>query len=149
MNRRIGVSAMGVRALGLLFAALPGTAMGADLVIDITNVRSSQGHIAAAVCDPESFGGANCQFTGAAEAREGTTRVIIRNVTPGLWAVAAFHDENDNMDFDRNFLGLPTEPFGFSNDPRLRGKPRFDESAIEVREPRTEITFRLKNSLFD
>ncbi|GIL39854.1 DUF2141 domain-containing protein [Roseiterribacter gracilis] len=140
---------------GLLLAAflwaLPPTpfASAADLIIDVTNVRSSRGHVALAVCDPERFGGPDCTLVGASEAREGTTRVIVRNVPPGRWAVEAFHDENDNQQFDTNFLGLPTEGFGFSNDPRLRGKPLFEESAIDVREPRTEITLRLRNSLFE
>jgi hypothetical protein len=28
----------------------------------------------------------------------------------------AFHDENGNGRLDKNFLGVPTEPYGFSND---------------------------------
>lgn len=38
---------------------------------------------------------------------------------PGYYAVALFHDENENRHFDTNFLGIPVEGYGFSNNPRL------------------------------
>ncbi len=37
---------------------------------------------------------------------------------PGSYALAVFHDENDNGRLDTNFLGIPTERLGFSNDAR-------------------------------
>jgi uncharacterized protein (DUF2141 family) len=124
-------------------------ASAADLVVDVTNVRSSQGHVRLSVCDEAHFGGEGCAYDGVAEARQGFTRVIVRGVPAGRWAVQAFHDENDNEEFDTNIFGLPQEGFGFSNNPPLRGKPHYADSAIEVREPRTEITLRLRNSIFE
>jgi uncharacterized protein (DUF2141 family) len=136
-------------ALALLALLAPLAAAAADLIVDVTNVRSSRGHVRLSVCDEAHFGGEGCKFDGVAEAREGFTRVIVHDVPAGRWAVQAFHDENDNGEFDQNFIGLPQEGFGFSNDPPLRGKPRFADSAIEVREPKTEISLRLRNSIFD
>ena len=52
---------------------------------------------------------------------------------PGTYAVAIYHDENGNKKFDKNFFGLPTEGFGFSNNPGiLFGPPDHDEAAFEV-----------------
>lgn len=133
-------------ALVLLLAADAGAA---DLVVDVTNVRSSRGHVRLSVCDEAHFGGEGCKYDGVAEAREGFTRVIVHDVPAGRWAVQAFHDENDNEEFDQNFLGLPQEGFGFSKDPPLRGHPRFADSVFELREPKTEITLRLRNSILD
>src|SRR3954470_16244540 len=31
---------------------------------------------------------------------------------PGVYAVAVYHDQNDNHDFDRSAIGLPVEGFG-------------------------------------
>jgi uncharacterized protein (DUF2141 family) len=36
------------------------------------------------------------------------------------------HDQNNNLKLDTNFLGLPKEPYGFSNNPKVVGKPSFD-----------------------
>jgi uncharacterized protein (DUF2141 family) len=38
---------------------------------------------------------------------------------PGAYAVALFHDENDDGQLNTNALGIPTEGYGFSNNPTL------------------------------
>ena len=38
----------------------------------------------------------------------------------GDYAIAVYHDENANMSFDKKAFGLPAEPFGISNNPKLR-----------------------------
>lgn len=44
------------------------------------------------------------------------------------YAFAIFHDENDNGEMDYNWLGLPTEPWAFSGEPKTRLRlPVFDE----------------------
>lgn len=36
-------------------------------------------------------------------------------VSPGIYAIAVFFDENGNGELDKNFLGIPKEVYGFSN----------------------------------
>jgi len=43
------------------------------------------------------------------------TVTCIFKVPEGTYAIALYHDENDNNRCDRNFLGIPREGFGFSN----------------------------------
>jgi len=114
-------------------AARPGTA-GA-LVIEIEGVRSGEGQLRVAVYDrPERFG----KDDGARTAREvpavvGLNRLVITGLPPGRYAVAAYHDENGNDTFDRSWLGIPEEGYGFSRDakPGL-GPPQFVEAAFEL-----------------
>lgn len=44
-----------------------------------------------------------------------TTRCVFPNVSAGIYAIAVMHDENDNRRLDKNFLGVPTEGYGVSN----------------------------------
>jgi uncharacterized protein (DUF2141 family) len=54
-------------------------------------------------------------------------------VVPGTFAVSISHDENENGRVDKNFLGIPTERYGFSNNPSpFMRAPRFDEAAFTV-----------------
>jgi uncharacterized protein (DUF2141 family) len=69
-----------------------------------------------AVCTPETFLGRSCPYAGRAPAASGQAQVVVRGIDPGVYGVQAFHDQNDNFDLDRNFLGLPKEGMGFSND---------------------------------
>jgi len=51
------------------------------------------------------------------------------DVKPGTYAVAAFHDENDDGKLDTGFLGIPSEPTGASNDARgSMGPPKFKDA---------------------
>lgn len=62
---------------------------------------------------------------------QGTFDLPARAVTD-RFAIAAYHDKNDNEELDRNALGIPTERYGFSNSARGRlGPPGFDEAAID------------------
>jgi len=41
--------------------------------------------------------------------------IVIENLKPGKYAFKYFHDENKNQKLDINWLGIPEEGFGFSN----------------------------------
>ena len=44
--------------------------------------------------------------------------VLELNLPPAKYAIAVFHDENDNDELDRQFTGFPAEAYGFSNNVR-------------------------------
>lgn len=50
---------------------------------------------------------------------------------PPQFAVAAYHDENDDQELTLNRFGIPTERYGFSREARgLAGPPKFEEAVI-------------------
>jgi uncharacterized protein (DUF2141 family) len=50
---------------------------------------------------------------------------------PGRYAVSVYLDENGNRKLDTNWLGMPKEAVGVSNNPRGRmGPPRFEDSVF-------------------
>ncbi len=58
---------------------------------------------------------------------------VFENVAPGTYAIAIMHDENDNKKLDKNFLGVPTEGYGVSNDhTHAMSAPTWDESKFVV-----------------
>ena len=45
----------------------------------------------------------------------------------------AFHDENGNGELDTNLFGIPSEGYGFANDPDSTfGPPKFEAAAVNV-----------------
>ena len=59
--------------------------------------------------------------------------VVLTNLDPGQYTIILFHDENGNGKLDKNALGVPTEPYGFSNNVRgFLGPPDFEEAIMEV-----------------
>lgn len=62
----------------------------------------------------------------------------------GKYAIAVFHDVNNNKDLDTNAMGLPQEKYGFSNDARgLFGPPDLKDQLFSLSED-LEITINLK-----
>jgi uncharacterized protein (DUF2141 family) len=46
----------------------------------------------------------------------------------GTYVLAAFHDVNGNGKLDKNFFGIPTEPYGFSRPPASKWEaPKFTD----------------------
>ncbi|WP_200836810.1 DUF2141 domain-containing protein [Rubripirellula obstinata] len=61
------------------------------------------------------------------------------------FAIAVFHDENENGSLDRNAFGIPTECYGFSNNARgLTGPPSFTDAKIDRPEPGQSIKISIR-----
>ena len=54
------------------------------------------------------------------------------NVPDGTIAVLAFVDENDNGFLDKNFIGIPRETLGISNNYRPKGPPVFQRASFDM-----------------
>ncbi len=64
---------------------------------------------------------------------KGSVEYTFRELNPGTFAIKLFHDVNANGKLDTNWVGIPREPYGFSNNPRIRfGPPSFDATSFEV-----------------
>ena len=67
-------------------------------------------------------------------------KVVFENLQPGTYAISAFHDENDNEKLDSGFMGIPTEPYGFSNDAKgTFGPPSFDKAMVRVDQDKVSV----------
>ena len=114
----------------LLFIA---TGYAAELSVSVSGVSNDRGHVVIDVGTRAEFLGPRCAYHGSTPAKPGTVTVNVASVSPGSYAIQAYHDENDNLTVDRNFLGIPNEAIGFSNNAPVRfGPPRFDDAEVIV-----------------
>ncbi|MHB8527986.1 MAG: DUF2141 domain-containing protein [Caulobacteraceae bacterium] len=125
-----------------------GTPGPARLIIHVDAVQSDRGLMTASL-----YPGDRSQFlirNGALKvwsvpARAPSTRMCIWLTAPGTYAVAIYHDANSNHRLDRNALGMPSEAFGFSNNPRiLFSPPSFQAVAFQAAAGDTELHIRLR-----
>ncbi len=71
--------------------------------------------------------------------------VTFANLTAGSYAAAVIHDSNGDGTLNRNDLGMPIEGYGFSKNPAIRtGPPKFNESAVLVAGPNTNVQVQLQ-----
>ena len=63
---------------------------------------------------------------------------------PGSYAIAAYHDANDNKKLDKSFTGIPSENYGFSNNARgTFGPPSLSDQLFDLKSE-TSISIELK-----
>jgi uncharacterized protein (DUF2141 family) len=62
--------------------------------------------------------------------QQGSQQVSLCDVKEGQYAVSIFQDENGNGKLDSNFIGIPKEPYGFSNNLRKMLPPSFEEASF-------------------
>jgi len=120
------------------------SAEGSALIeVKVENVRSSNGLITAVLYadNPEAFLKKGRRLDRIrVEAKQGETLLCLTAPTAGRYTVAIYHDENGNKKFDRNFLGIPSEGYGFSNNPGFRfGKPEQEETLFAAEEGMTAV----------
>lgn len=68
----------------------------------------------------------------ASTARDGMVVCRFEGIAAGRIAVTVMHDRDSNGKLNTNWLGLPREPYGFTNDADLRtfGPPRFEDAVV-------------------
>lgn len=63
-----------------------------------------------------------------------TLNYTFKDLPHNDYAVAIFHDINNNGLLDKNALGIPVEPYGFSRNARARfSAPPFNDAKIELK----------------
>jgi outer membrane protein len=63
---------------------------------------------------------------------DGRASYALTGVPAGTYALVVHHDENDNGQFDKNFIGIPIEPIAISRGYRPKGPPIFAPAAFTL-----------------
>jgi uncharacterized protein (DUF2141 family) len=59
--------------------------------------------------------------------------VLFDGIPKGVYAIACYHDENNNGKLDLNFIGIPKEGTGASNNAKgFMGPPSFNDARFTV-----------------
>ena len=99
-----------------LFSSAPDFPKNGDKAVAHAKALISQGHSA-------------CEFPG---------------VPSGRYAVSVFHDENSNGKMDTNFMGIPREGVGASNNARGHfGPPKFDDAVFQYSGGKLDLTITI------
>ncbi len=140
-------------ALLAALAVYSGPAFAAELNVTVSGLRSGLGEVHVAVYDAagrfpkdgEDFTATVVAASGASGAAAGEVTVVFKGLAAGKYALAVYHDENGNNEFDQGILGIPQEGYGFSNDAAVFfGPPDFAAAAIVLAEPASNITIRMR-----
>lgn len=114
--------------------------------VDILGLRNDKGQVLCALYSsadgfPTKSDKAQAHAKSAISAGRGACD--FPGIAPGTYALSVFHDENANGKMDTNFIGIPREGVGASNNAKGHlGPPKFNAAAFQyIRGPqKVQIT---------
>ncbi len=103
-----------------------------ELTLIIENIKTVEGKIFIAIFDnDEDFMRRAINSKIVKPKQKGQMKVIFELAEPTEAAISIYHDADNNEKLNRNFIGLPSEPYGFTNNPRLTfGPPSFKGAKV-------------------
>lgn len=118
------------------------------LFIKVNNIKEQGGSVRLVIYDsPESFLVKKkiYKYTQAIGASNSSEVNFEFDLPLGVYAAGCYHDVNDDHHMDVNYLGIPTEAYGVSNNPKVKWrKPTFQEAMIDLKKSDARITIVLK-----
>jgi uncharacterized protein (DUF2141 family) len=116
--------------------------------VKILNIRNSSGTVACALFDsPDGFPNDYLRMATnvmVIKIRKDQARCDFEDIPPGSYAMVVIHDENMNGKLDTNWLGIPTEGYGFSNDAKgVVGAPSFSAASFPYDGQNIDLTMSL------
>ena len=127
-------------------------AWAADLTIRVENVLPAGGMLRLGLYDAALYPDDNSKPIASADvpAIGGETVVTLHGIAPGVYAIQTFQDVNANNKMDTTWMGLPLEPFGFSQDAKpFLSKPAFDDVKFTLTAGENTQVIHLQNSVQD
>lgn len=116
-----------------------------SMIVTISSIRNDLGSVAVAIHDhPDGFPGGpeHVILSKRVAIQNGIAQVKFEDVLFGEYAISVFHDENDNGEIDTNWLGIPKEGVGASNNAKGRmGPPKYEDAKFDFTEDGQKVEF--------
>ncbi len=120
----------------LVFSCAIGFAQNNSLTVNITGINSIKGDIYVYLYTSEE--GFPIEISKANRLKK--TKVItkrmtvyFKNLKPGTYAVSVYQDIDTNGKINQNFLGIPKEPVGVSNNAEgFMGPPKYEDAKFNL-----------------
>jgi uncharacterized protein (DUF2141 family) len=122
--------------LGLISAIGFATSLNAATLLNVSGLDATGGNLQIAVDSSEASFEEKAPPAKLISVPVSSTamQVDLGDLPAGTYAIRVFQDVNKNEELDTNLVGIPSEPFGFSNNPRITfGPPSFSQAAVEFK----------------
>lgn len=122
-----------------------------DVTVTVTGLRSAKGVVRACMTTdstrfPKCAGDPHSHRIVVPAAT--SLRLTFKGVTPGRYAIALLHDENNNGKADRALGMMPKEGFGFSRDAPVRmAPPKYADAVFSLDGKDAAMTIKMRYML--
>lgn len=131
----------------LITISTPGFTEGLSIQVSIKQFKSDNGQVMARLFNRADAFPTKAEKALAARKAQISNRqaeLSFDGLPPGEYAIAVYHDENGNNELDTNWIGIPAEGLGASNNAKGSfGPPKFTDAKIQLTQS-THITINIK-----
>jgi len=117
----------------------------ADIVVQVSGLQSGEGTVSVALFQSAEDFTDNPFKTLRQPLEQNQTEVELRfeDIEAGTYAIAVYQDLDENEELNTNFVGIPQEPYGFSNNYRpTMSSPSFDKAKFTLSD--SEVVQQIK-----
>lgn len=117
------------------------------LEITITNISPVKGQLLLAIYDSEDtfYDKEKVVKSKVCKINADTETIQIKDLPKGEYAIAVIHDENNDNSLNTNWIGIPTEGMGVSNNPTSYfGPPDYEDAKFMYNGGNQKISITLK-----
>jgi len=118
-------------AAAVLFA-FAGAASAQEVRVTLSGVEARPGQILASLQTERQFMQPAGAYGQVAQPVAGTVTIVFPDVAPGSYSLAVMHDENRDLQMQRESDGRPKEGWAMVNGASLRGAPTFAQVKFDV-----------------
>ena len=111
-------------------ATRPSTQSLAHLIIRIVDLHSQKGQLLFCVFKSADGFPGDSKLAIFSQVQPTTNHVFTLDLPPGNYAAAVVHDENGNGKLDTNFIGIPVEGYGVTNNPKPKRRGAHYSEAV-------------------
>ncbi len=128
----------------------PSNNPGGNLKLVLTGFDNNKGMAMVALChSKENFDSGNCgnfpSMMVSTPIKNERVEHIFQDIPFGKYAIRSYHDENGNGELDANFMGIPKEDYGFSNNARgMTGPPKYEKVKFSFHKDNQEMEVEMK-----
>ena len=103
--------------------------------VEIVNFKSDEGIVLVGLYNSESSFLKEAFIGRKVDVKNNKAVVSFKDVPDGFYAITVVHDKDENDELTTNFLGIPKESYGASNDaPAMFGPPKWKDAKFEVKD---------------
>ena len=140
MNTLASLASLSALSLSLVCGAV----QAGELHVEVKGLTEIKGDLLVAVFNQKGQWLKQASVNRKLGVTQSVLSVQFDNLPEGEYAVSVFHDLNSNGKLDSNAVGMPTEPYGFSNNAASNfGPPSFDAAKIKLDQSKTAISIRV------
>ena len=115
-----------------------------ELVVKVENIKKVKGSLKIAIYNHEDLFLSKEVMSDGRPIDANSMEFSFKGLGQGVYAVSIYQDENDNGELDANFMGIPSEPYAFSNNAKgMFGPPSFEDCQFELKSGVQEIVISL------